>query len=259
MKAGKSVPGGYGEGYHDPYCFLTKDSADKVREFYAREGVKLDPIPVKKDQNASGDGVHDLEEAVRLQLIREETGSIFAGPVEFKESRDAGAEPSNFNAVIVITGKARGKYPEPAKGSKADIFEDTIFFNFVTRPETAAFMNMGIELGVDPDRLIPIANRHIALQGSFFKKEGREPLVDKLISEFREKRSAELAAGVDFETLKTQENKAKAIDALFAELEKGAYPTLIMIQKSGSKAEVTRNPAIVSKEWRSAIRSLQGK
>lgn len=258
-RAGKTVPCGYGEGFHDAFCFLSKDPVEKVLAFYAAEGVKLNPIPVKKDQNAPGDGLYDLEEAVRLQLIREEIGAIYAGPVEFKQSRSAADEPSNFNSVIVMTGKPRAKYSESAKNNKAEIFEDTIFVGFALKPETAAFFNMGIELGVDPDRLIPVANKHIGLQGAFFKKEGGKSLMDKRVEEFRAKRSAELATPGNYEKFQAQENKAKAIDALLGELEKDAYPTMILIQRAGIKSEVTRNPEIVQREWRSAIRPLRSK
>jgi hypothetical protein len=103
-----------------------------VREFYANEGVKLDQIPVKKDQDASG-----------------------------------------------------------------------------------ALMGETYELAVDPGRLVALYNKHLALLGPFFKREGN--------SSWKE-----------------------------------TYPTLTLIQRSRKDA-VTRDAAVVQKEWQSSLRFLKSK
>jgi hypothetical protein len=107
-RAGKVVSCNLGEDHHDPYCFVTKDPIAKIREFYARDGIRFDSIPVGKDMNAKGDGVYDLEEAVRLQLDRDAIGSLFAAPVEWWSSRSSADEPAYFNTVVLMSGKQGG-------------------------------------------------------------------------------------------------------------------------------------------------------
>lgn len=256
-KVGKAVRCGLGEGHHDAFCFLTKDPIEKVRDFYAREGVKLEPIPVGKDQNAADDGLFDLEEAVRLQLSRGGIASLHAAPVEFWESHSAGDEVSYFHSVIVMSGKGKGKLQGSAATNKAAILENEIFRGFALTPELA-FMSESVELLVDPDRLVPLYNRHTALQGAFFKEEASESSMQQLLGKAREKRGVESIMGDKPELLKTQDNKAKTIDALLGEIEKEAYPTRILIQRS-RKDGVSRDPATVEKEWRGAFRHLKRK
>lgn len=289
-----------GEAQHTPYCFVTKDSIDKVREFYAREGVKLGTIPVKEDQNAAGDDLYDLEMAVGLQLGREEIGSIYAAPVEYWESKSEDDEPSYFNSVIVMSGKAKGKLQGSAQANKAAIIGDHIFNTFALTPESAQFMIPG-GLLVDPDLLIPLYNKHVALQGAYFKEgdasawmqinltnlnkkrmterfnkgdaerqEKRAVKPEKMTLEMRMNRIAERAAERERkaaerkqgagkkvtsdnpEDSESPEDKTKVIDAFLDQMEKEAYPTLIMIQMSGNR-DVKKDPAIVQKEWRSAF------
>ena len=82
---------------------------EKVRAFYASEGVTLGPIPIGKSQNEVGDGLYDLEEAARLQLGRDDLGSLFAGPVELWKPKSSADEPTYFNTVVVISGKSASK------------------------------------------------------------------------------------------------------------------------------------------------------
>lgn len=257
-KAGKTLTCGYGEDHHDPYCFLTKDPIEKVRAFYAQEGVNLESIPIGKEQNAAGDGLYQLEEAVRLQLGRETIGSLYAGPVEFWRTHSSADEVSYFNSVVVMTGKTTGKLQGSAQANAAVLMVDPIFLLLVLRPETAAIYDGTVELLVSPERLVPMYNKHSALQGAFLKTDDGASAIDKLIANARVTRSKELMSGGKSDYLKTQDNKAKAVEALLGELEKEAYPTLIMIQRS-RKDGVTRDPATLQKEWRAAIRFPRGK
>lgn len=301
--------GGNNVDYHKPYCFLTKDSIDKVREYYARAGIKLEPIPVKTDQNTKGDSLNNLAEAASLQLSREEIGLIYAAPVEYVETHSAADEPSYFNTIIVISGKSKQKLQGTAQANRAAILEDPIFGTFALTPESAPFMIGG--LMVDPDLLIPIYNKHIALQGSFFTMEGsstwfeinhKKLSVKRMTDRFaeqmkenreksdqrkaerknmtlemrmqqrseraaerekkREQRDAERknnadkkVAPVDSEDWGSQIDRAKVIDAFLDEMDKEAYPTIIMIQRSG-KSGASKNPAILQKEWRKALAPL---
>lgn len=210
-KAGKIISCG------DAFCFLTKDPIAKVREFYAREGVKLGQITVNKNYDGSKpDGLADLDEAVNFQLDREKIGSIYAAPIEYLkgECPDPCGEddeiPPSFNSIVVISGKGKQKLQGSAQANKAAILEDSIFGAFALTPESAQFQLMMGGLAVDPDRLIPLYNKHIALQGAFFQEEegktwfeiNRGKLIEKRIaesnaeqnkdsSERREKRAAE--------------------------------------------------------------------
>lgn len=301
--------GGVNVDYHKPYCFLTKDSIDKVREYYARAGIRLDPIQFKKGQNTQGDSLDNLAEAASLQLNREEIGSIYAAPVEYVETHSAADEPSYFNTVIVISGKSKQRLQGSAQASRAAILGDPIFGTFALTPENAPYMIGG--LMVDPDLLIPLYNKHIALQGSFFtieggatwfeinhKKIGVKRMSDRFSEQMkesrekseqrkaerknmtpemrmqqrseraaerekkREQREAERknntgkkVASLDSEDWGSQNDRAKAIDAFLDEMDKAAYPTMIMIQRSG-KSGITRNPAVIQKEWRKALAPL---
>jgi hypothetical protein len=256
--AGKAVACNLGEDHHDPFCFLTRDPIEKVREFYAKEGVKLDAIPVKKDQNTAGDGLYDLEEAARLQLSREEIGALYAAPVEFWRAHSSVDEVSYFNTVVVIAGKTTGRLQGSPQANKAAIQEDPIFGMFVLRPETAAMMNDTYELSVDPERLVPLYNKHLALQGMFFRKEGHDDYVREALQKARVKRAVDSMKGNNSALFKTQDNKTKAIDAFLGEIEKESYSTLILIQKP-RKDGITRDPATLEKEWRSAMRFRRSK
>ena len=163
--------GGNQVDYHKPYCFLTKDSIDKVREYYARAGIKLEPITVKRGQNTQGDSLDNLAEAASLQLNRETIGSIYAAPIEYVETHSAADEPSYFNTVVVISGKSKQKLQGSAQANKTAIIEDPIFGTFALTPESAPYLVMVGGLMVDPELLIPMYNKHIVLQGSFFTME----------------------------------------------------------------------------------------
>lgn len=309
-EAGNIIPcGGNNVDYHKPYCFLTKDSIDKVREYYTHAGIRLEPIPVKTDQKTKGDSLNNLQEAASLQLDREEIGLIYAAPVEYVETHSAADEPSYFNTVIVISGKSKQKLQGSAQANRAAILEDPIFGTFALTPESAPHMIGG--LMVDPDLLIPLYNRHIALQGAFFKIEGsstwfeinhKKLSVKRMTERFaeqmkesreksdqrkaerknmtpemrmqqrseraaerekkREQRDAERknnggkkVAPVDSEHWGSQVDRAKVIDAFLDEMDKEAYPTMIMIQRSG-KSGVSKDPAILQKEWRKALAPL---
>lgn len=308
--AGKIIQcGGNQVDYHKPYCFLTKDSIDKVREYYARAGIKLEPIPIKRGQDTQGDGLDNLAEAASLQLNREEIGSIYAAPVEYVETHSAADEPSYFNTVIVISGISKQKLQGSPQANKAAILEDPIFATFALTPESAPSMIAG--LMVDPELLIPIYNKHIALRSSFFTMEGsstwfeinyKKLSVKRMTDRFaeqmkenseksdqrkaerknmtlemrmqqrseraaeREKKRAQRdaerknnagkkVASVDSEDWGSQADRAKVIDAFLDEMDKEAYPTMIMIQRSG-KSGVSKNPAILQKEWRKALAPL---
>lgn len=257
-KAGKIVPCGYGEDHHDAYCWLTRDPVEKVREFYVKEGITLDAIPVGKDQNASGDGLYYLEEAVRLQLAREQIGTLYAGPVEFWRTHSSADEVSYFNSVVVYSGKTRGPLQGSPAAIKAFILGDEMFGAFALRPETAALMGDSYELAVDPERLVPLYNKHLALQGAFFKREGSSSWKETSLQKARVERYQEAGKGKNATLFKTQDNKAKAIDAFLGELEKETYPTLILIQRT-RKDGVTRDPAVLEREWRLALHSGRAK
>lgn len=191
-KAGKIIPCG------DAFCFLTKDPITKVREFYAREGVKLGQIMVNKNYDGSkSDGLADLDEVVNFQLDREEIGSIYAAPVEYQEppKTEGTNENEHFNAVIVISGKGKQKLQGSAQANKAAIIEDRIFSTFALTPESAQFQLMMGGLAVDPDRLIPLYNKHIALQGAFFQEEDGKTRFQINLGKLIEKRNAESYAG----------------------------------------------------------------
>ena len=258
MKVGKVVPCGLGEDHHDAYCYLTRDPIAKVREFYARDGITFDSIPIGKDQNAKGDGLYDLEEAVRLQLNRDATGLIFAAPVEWWHSRSSADEPSYFNSVIAMTSKAAGPLQGSAEANKAAILADDLFGSFALRPATAAIYAETIELLVSPERLVALYNKHAALRGSYFTKDGGSTAVARLLDSARTRRTRAAMSASSMDAWKTPDNKTKAIDALRTELDQQAYPTLILIQRS-RKDGVTRDTATVAKEWRSAIRAVKSK
>jgi len=257
MKAGKPAPCGVGEAHHNPFCFLTRDPIEKVRAFYASEGVTLGPIPIGKDQNAADDGLYDLEEAVRLQLSRENIGALYAGPVEFWNTRSSADEVSYFNAVVVMSGKGGAKLQGSPAANKAALLENETFRRFVLTPELE-FMKESVELLVEPDRLVPLYNKHLTLQGAYYKAYGGGASLDSLLDKYRTKRGADMMAADNGDVFKTPANKLQAIDALLNELEKSAYTTRIMIQRS-RKDGTTRDPAVLQKEWRSSFRVLKGK
>lgn len=161
-KAGKSVKCG---DNGNAYCFLTRDSAEKVRAFYAQEGVKLEPIPAA----GVGGGRSNFELALRYQLEEGETGTLQAAPVEFYQTTSAADEPSYFNGVAVMTKAPKRKLQGTDKATLAVVTDDPVMAAIAITPEKAQLMALYGGLRLEPAQLVPHYNRHLAMLGGYFQ------------------------------------------------------------------------------------------
>ena len=185
-----SVPEHLKDGKHAPcgdnantWCFLTRDPEEKVRAFYAREGITLEPIAAKLLPGL-GAGISNLEQDLRYQLDNDwPIGSLHVAPREFYRTTGADDVPSYFNALAVMT---RGQRP-PLKGEKARqaVIDDKVLGGFALSPVTKPFVALYGNTFLEPDLLVPLYNRRMATVSAFYPTVDGRSVVEQKREEMR--------------------------------------------------------------------------
>jgi len=189
MKEGKHAPCGDNE---NAYCFLTRDAVEKVRAFYAQEGIRLEPIAAKVLPGIGG-GISNLEQDLRYQLDNDwPVGSLHVAPREFYRTTGADDVPSYFNAVAVMTRGQRA----PLKGEKArqTVIDDKVLGGFALSPVTKPFIALYGNTFLEPDLLVPLYNRRMAVLSAFYPSVDHASVVEQKREEMRERFTAPAGA-----------------------------------------------------------------
>lgn len=190
MKDGKHIVCGDNE---NAYCFLTRDTVEKVRAFYAKEGISFQPIAAK-DLPSIGAGTSNIEQDLRYQLDSDwPVGSLHVAPREFYKTKGADDTPSYFNAVAVMTRKQRA----PLAGEKARqaVIEDKVLGGFALSPVTKPFVALYGNIFLEPDQLVPLYNRSMAVLSGYYRSVDGHTVVEQKREEMRQRFTAGDAAG----------------------------------------------------------------
>jgi|GEM_PF-3294041 len=163
-KAGKPTTCGDNE---NAYCFLTRDPIDKVKAFYAQEGIRLESIAAKGLAKIGG-GRSDFEQALRYQLEVRPIGTLLVAPVEYYQTTGADDVPSYFNAVAVMAGVKRVQLQADDKGRQA-VIGDEVLGPLALSSETKPFVAIYGNVYLDPAQLVLHYNRHLAMLSGFFR------------------------------------------------------------------------------------------
>jgi hypothetical protein len=192
-----SVPEHMKEGRHAPcgdnantWCFLTRDSVEKVRAFYAQEGIRLEPIAAKLLPGI-GAGISNLEQDLRYQLDDDwPIGSLHVAPREFYRTTGADDVPSYFNALAVMTRRQR----TPLKGGKARqaVIDDKVLGGFALSPVTKPFIALYGNTFLEPDLLVPLYNRRMAVLNAFYRIVDGASAVEQKREEMRGRFTAQV-------------------------------------------------------------------
>lgn len=175
------------------YSFLTRDPIDKVRAFYAQEGIKLEPIAANEVKKMGG-GRSNFEQALRYQLEDRPIGMMLAAPVEFYKTKDAGDTPSYFNAVAVMTGAQRVALQADTKGQQA-VISDGVMGLLALSPETKPFVAIYGNIYMDPAKLVPLYNRHLAMLSGFYRVDDGNTVAIQKREEMRQRLGTPAASG----------------------------------------------------------------
>ena len=194
MKDGKHAPCGDNA---NTWCFLTRDPVEKVRAFYAQEGIKLEPIAAGSLPGI-GAGISNLEQDLRYQLDNDwPVGSLHVAPREFYKTKGADDVPSYFNAVAVMTRGQRA----PLKGEKArqTVTEDKVLGGFALSPVTKPFIALYGNTFLEPDLLVPLYNRRMAVLSAFFRSVDGHTVVETKREEMRASFTAPAGTAADLD------------------------------------------------------------
>lgn len=163
MKDGKHVPCGDNK---EAYCFLTRDPVDKVSAFYAREGIRLESLPPKA-LAVIGGRVSNFEQALHVDL-EGKPSALLVAPLEFYQTKGADDEPSYFNALVVMTGAKKVPLKDDDKGRQA-VIDDEVMEILALTPISKIMVPLYGDIYMDPARLVPYYNRHLAMLGGYFR------------------------------------------------------------------------------------------
>ncbi len=188
-KAGKHARCGDNE---NTYCFLTRDPVDKVRAFYAQEGIRLESIAAKAVAKIGG-GRSNFELALRYQLSDKLIGTLLVAPVEFYQTKGSDDTPSYFNGVAVMTGSQRVQLQEDAKGRQA-VIDDEVLGPLALSPETKPFVAIYGNVYLDPAQLVSHYNRHLAMLSGFFRNVDGNSVAQQKREEMRLRLTTPVAA-----------------------------------------------------------------
>jgi hypothetical protein len=149
------------------YCFLTRDTPDKVRAFYAKEGIKVESL-ANEERAAIGGWLSNFEQALRVDL-ESKPSALFVAPLEFYQTKGADDEPSYFNGVIVMAGANRGSLQGDSKGQQAMI-DDEVLGHFALSPISKIMVPLYGNIYMEPARLVPHYNRHLGMLSGYFRE-----------------------------------------------------------------------------------------
>lgn len=162
IKDGKHVRCGDNE---EAYCFLTRDPLDKVRAFYAQQGVKLQSL-VSKEREAVGGWLSNFEQEMRIDLDSHPS-ELLVAPLEFYQTKGADDEPSYFNGVVVMTAARRTPLKDDDNGRQA-IIDDHVLGHFALGPISKIMIPTYGNIYMEPAILIPYYNRHLPMLSGYF-------------------------------------------------------------------------------------------
>jgi len=147
------------------YCFLTRDPIDKVRAFYAQQGITLQSLAAK---NLAHIGWwSNFLQALRLQEAT--PSALLVAPMEFYQTRGADDEPSYFNAVVVMAGAKRTPLQADAKGRQA-VIDDRVLGHFALSAISKINVPLYGNIYMEPARLVPHYNRHLEMLSGYFRQ-----------------------------------------------------------------------------------------
>jgi hypothetical protein len=222
------------------YCFLTRDPVEKVKAFYAQEGIRLEPIPAGALANIGG-GRSNFELALRYQLAEKPIGTLLVAPVEFYQTKGADDTPSYFNAVAVMTGAQRVQVPGDDKGRQA-VIDDEVLGPLALSPQTKPLVAVYGNVFLDPAQLVPHYNQHLAMLSGFFRYVDGNSVAQQKREDMRQH-------------LSNRDLRNEDVAAYLQALEKQVYYTRILIHASEGR-RVKRDAATVQSEWKAIARSF---
>jgi len=147
------------------YCFLTRDPVEKVGAFYAQQGITLQS-PAAKNLAQIG-WWSNFTQALRLQEAR--PGALLVAPMEFYQTKGADDEPSYFNAVVVMTGAKKTPLQADSKGQQA-LSDDKVLGPLALTSISKIMVPLYGDIFMEPARLIPHYNRHLATLSGYFRR-----------------------------------------------------------------------------------------
>jgi len=180
-ESGKHVP--CGSSNSSAYCFLTRDPVEKVRAFYAKEGIKL--VPLITDQQQDYGGWRDLR-----GILEGEPSTLLGAPLEYyqRKGRDENDDDmdTHFNSLIVSTGAKMTPLQADDKGQQT-IIEHDAMVNFALYSVSKTMVPLYGNIFMEPAKLVPHYNRHLSMWGGFFRKvDGNSEAKMKYVDMFRE-------------------------------------------------------------------------
>ncbi len=164
MKNGKPVTCGDSKG---AYCFLTRDPIEKVKVFYAQQGIKLESLPAKELAKIGG-WLSNFEQSLRVDL-ESKPSALHVAPREFYKTKGADDEPSYFNAVIVMVGTKKTPLHADNMGRQT-IIDDKVLGIFALSPISNSMVPLYGNIYMEPALLVPHYNRHLALLSGYFRE-----------------------------------------------------------------------------------------
>ena len=150
----------------EAYCFLTRDPIDKISAFYAQQGITLESLPAKELAKIGG-GLSNFEQSLRVDL-EDKPSALLVAPLEFYQTKGADDAPSYFNALVIMVGAKRAPLQADDKGKQAMI-DDKVMGAFALSPVSKVMVPMYGNIYMEPARLIPHYNRHLAMLSGFFR------------------------------------------------------------------------------------------
>lgn len=211
-KDGKHVP--CGGSNSSTYCFLTRDPVDKVRAFYAKEGIKLEPLITGQQQDYGGwRGLRGILEG--------EPSALLGAPLEFyekkggKDRNDFDMMDTHFNSLIVLTGAKMTPLQADDNGRQA-IIEHEAMVNFALYSVSKNMAPLYGNIFMEPAKLVPHYNRHLSMWSGFFRKvDGNSAVKMKYVDMFREWTMPE-GMGVKSDTDAKQEAMRKELKEILS-------------------------------------------
>jgi hypothetical protein len=167
MKDGKQLPADDIGNNRTVYAFLTRDPIDTVKAFYAREGIKLEPLAAK-ERLAVGGWTSNFEHAMRVDLDASPS-ALTAAPLEYYQTKGADDEPSYFNGLIVMTAARKTPQKADDKGRQAMI-DDMVVGHFALSSVSKIMVPLYGNIFMEPAQLVPHYNRHLTMLSGYFRE-----------------------------------------------------------------------------------------
>lgn len=164
MKDGKPVRCGDNE---EAYCFLTRDPVEKVKAFYAQQGVKLQTLATR-ERKAEVGWLSNFYQDLRLELDVS-PGDLLAVPLEYYQTTGADDVPSYFNAVVVMNREKQAPLKADEKGRQA-VIDNEVLGLFALSPISQIMVPLYGNIYMEPFRLVPHYNRHLGMLSGYFRK-----------------------------------------------------------------------------------------